>query len=115
MKSFETIRNDNSKILKTHIVIEIIAKILKQKIFKFFYKFKNVFNFKKIENFLFHRVYDHKIEFIDDFLKTKYIFYRLKNSKKLKKKFINFNNVFFVSFILFVIISNELLKLYVDY
>ena len=126
LKLLKAIRNNISKNLKIHIVIEIIATTLKQKIFKFFYKFKNVFNFKKIENLLFHRVYNYKIEFINDifaFFKNKIYFLLFKKfetlqkyfKKNLKKKFINFNNVFFVSFIFFVVKSNEQLKLYVNY
>ena len=92
----------------------------------FFYKFKNVFNFKKIENLSFYRVYNHKIEFIDDvfaFFKNKIYSLSFKKfetlqkyfKKNLKKKFINLNNIFFVSFIFFVVKLNEQLKLYIDY
>ena len=49
------------------------------------------------------------------FLKTKYIFYRLKNLKRYKIFFINLNNIFFVLFIFIVVKSNEQLKLFVDY
>ena len=90
MKSLETIRNDISKNLKIHIVIEIISTILKQKIFKFFHKFKNVFNFKKIENLSFYRVYNHKIEFIDDvfaFFKNKIYSLSFKKFETLQKYF----------------------------
>ena len=118
LKSLETTRNDISKNLKIHIVIEIISTILKQKIFKFFHKFKNVFNFKKIENLSFYRVYNHKIEFIVNvfaFFKNKIYFLSFKKfetlqkyfKKNFKKKFINFNNIFFVSLIFFVVKSNE--------
>ena len=126
LKSSKTTRNDNLKNLKIHIVIEIITKILKQKIFKFFHKFKNVLNLKKIENLSFYRVYNHKIEFIDEnfaLSKNKIYFLSFKKFetlqknfiKNLKKKFINLNNAFFASFILFVVKSNEQLKLCVDY
>ena len=126
LKSLETTRNNFSKNLKIHIVIDVISTILKQKIFKFFHKFKIVFNFKKIENLSSHRVYDHKIEFINDvfaFFKNKMYFLLSKKletlqkyfKKNFKKKFINFNNVFFVSFIFFVVKSNEQLKLCVNY
>ena len=126
LKSLETTRNDFSKNLKIHIVIDVISTILKQKIFKFFHKFKIVLNFKEIENLSFYRVYDYKIELINDvfaFSKNKMYFLSSKKletlqkyfKKKFKKKFINFNNIFFISFIFFVVKSNEQLKLYIDY
>ena len=112
--------------MKIHFVIEINTTIVKQKIFKFFYKFKNVFNFKKIENLSFYRIYNHKIDFINDifaFFKDKIYFLLFKKfetlqkcfKKNFKKKLISFNNVFFVSFIFFVVKSNEQLKLNVNY
>ena len=90
LKSFETIRNNISKNLKIHIVIEIILIILKQKFFKFFHKFKIIFNFKKIENLLFYRVYNYKIEFINDvftFFKNKIYFLLFKKLETLQKYF----------------------------
>ena len=52
LKSFETTRNNISKNLKIHFVIEIITTIVKQKISRFFHKFKNVLNFKKNREFV---------------------------------------------------------------
>ena len=81
---------------------------------------------KKIETFSRHDVYNHKIELTKDAIKfSRSRIYSL-FSKKLEtlnkylkknlfKKFINFNKIFFVSFILFVVKSNDQLKFCVNY
>ena len=90
LKSLETIRNNITKKLNIHIVIEIILATLKQKFLKFFHKFKNVFNFKKIENLSFYRVYNHKIKFIINvftFFNNKIYFLSFKKFETLQKYF----------------------------
>ena len=105
LKSLETTRNNITKKLNIHIVIEIIFATLKQKFFKFFHKFKNVFNFKKIENLSFYRVYNHKIEFIVDvfaFFKNKIFFLSFKKLETLQKYFKkNFKKNSLISIIFF--------------
>ena len=114
LKLFETTRNNISKNLKIHFVIKIIATILKQKFFEFFYKFKNVFNFKKIENLLFHRIYNYKIEFINNdfaFFKNKIYFYYLKNLKHCKnilKNILKRNSLISTMFFLFRLFFSSL-------
>ena len=57
-----------------------IVEKLKRKIFKFFKRFENVFNSKKIDKLFFHKFYDHKIELT-------------KNSNQLFR-----NRIYFLSF-----------------
>ena len=95
---------------------------------KFYFDFHNLlqtFDSITTKNFSFHRFYDHKIDFVDDFhimqSRIYSLFYlklmKLKKylEKNLKKNFINLNNVSFSSSILFVIKFNEKLHFYVDY
>ena len=97
-----------------------------RKCFKFLRKFKNVLNFKKIENLLIHDFYNYKIEIIDDFailFKIKMYFLSSKKwkilekylKKNLKKKFISFNKIEKIVFIFFVVKFNEQLKFCVNY
>ena len=93
---------------------------------EFLRKFKNVLNFKKIENLSIHDFYDYKIEFIDDFailFKFKMYFLSSKKweilkkylKKNLKKEFISLSKVERIAFIFFVVKFNEQLKFCVDY
>ena len=79
--------------------------------FDFFRKFKKKLNFKRIENLSNHKIYDHKIELIEDFIKffrnkvylllsKKFETLNIYFKKKFIKKFINFNkNLFLFLFI----------------
>ena len=101
-------------------------KKIKRKYLDILYKFESVLNFKKIESFFKYSFYNYKIELINDIFKlVRNKIYTLL-SKKLEtlnkyikknffKKFISFNKIFFVSFILFVIKFNKFLKFYVNY
>ena len=114
---------DFKKIFK---IMKAIVEELKRKIFDFLKRFESVLNFKKIDKLFFHRVYDHKIELIEN---SKQLFrnriYFLSSKKfeifqkyfhdNLQKEFINSNKIFYVSSILFVVKSNEQLRLCVDY
>ena len=84
-KFSKQISNSISNFLKIN---NVKMKKLIRKCFEFLRKFKNVLNFKKIENLSIHDFYDHKIEFIDDFailFKFKMYFLSSKKWKVLKK------------------------------
>ena len=90
-----------------------------------FHNLLKVFDFVVVEKFASHRFYNHKIKFIDDsnIVKSRVYFLsyvklqKLKKNfeKNLRKDFINFNNFFYSSSILFVIKFNDALKFCVDY
>ena len=110
LKSLETTQNDITKKLNIHIVIEITFVTLKQKIIKFFHKFKNVLNFKKSRICCFIEfiiIKSNSLSTFLRFLKTKYIFCRLKNLRRCKnisKNFLKRNlsiSIIFFSFRLF--------------
>ena len=107
-------------------IMKAIVEKLKRKISDFFKRFESVLNFKKIDKLFFHKVYDHKIELTKN---SNQLFrsrvYSLSFKKfeilqkyfheNLQKEFINFNKILYVSFILFVVKSNEQFRLCVDY
>ena len=112
--------------LKLNALLSLIIKKIKRKCLDFLHKFESVLNFKKIETFLRHDDYDHKIELTRDaikFFRSRVYFFSSKKletlnkylKKNLFKKFINFNKTLFVSSILFVVKSNEQLRLCVNY
>ena len=114
----------NSK--KTFKIMKAIIDKLKRKIFDFFKRFENVFNFKKIDKLFFHKFYDHKIELIEksiQLFRNRIYFLSFKKFEILQKyfhenfqkKFINSNKTFYVSFILFVVKSNDQFRLCVNY
>ena len=100
-------------------------KEIKTKLYFDFYNSLQTFDSITIKNFLFHRFYDYKIDFIDDFHTMRnrvyFLFYlkliKLKKylEENLRKNFINFNNVSFFSLILFIIKFNEEFCFCVDY
>ena len=107
------------KVLK---IMKAVVEKLERKISDFLKRFESVLNFKKIDKLFSHRVYDHKIELIED---SKQLFrsriYSLSFKKfetfqkyfhdNLQKKFINSSKTLYVSSILFVVKSNEQLRL----
>ena len=114
---------DLKKALK---IMKAIIEKLERKVSDFLKRFESVFNLKKIDKLFFHRVYDHKIELIED---SKQLFrsrvYSLSSKKfetsqkyfhdNFQKEFINSSKTLYVSSILFVVKSNEQLRLCVDY
>ena len=100
-------------------------KEIKAKFYFDFHDLLQTFDSIITENLLFHRFYDHKIDFVDDFHTMRNriysLFYlklmKLKKflEKNLRKSFISFSNVSFFSLILFVIKFNEELHFCVDY
>ena len=100
-------------------------KKIKIKFYLNFHDLLQTFDFITTENFLFHRFYDYKIDFVDDFHMMQNQIYSLSYlklmklkkylKKNLKKNFINFNNVLFFSSILFVIKFNEKFRFYINY
>ena len=107
-----------SKFSKINVIQQLTLKKIKCKCFDFFRKFEKTLNFKKVENFSNHEIYNHKIELIENFIKfSRSKIYSLLSKKletlniyfkkKFNKKFINFNKVSFVFVILFIIKFNE--------
>ena len=100
-------------------------KEIKAKFHFNFHDLLQTFDSITTENFLSHRFYDHKIDFVNDFHtmwnRVYSLFYlklmKLKKylEKNLRKNFINFNNALFFSSILFVIKFNEEFHFCVDY
>ena len=114
----------NSK--KTLRIMKAIIKKLKRKISDFFKRFESVLNFKKIDKLFSHRFYDHKIELIEKSTQlSRNRIYSLSSRKletlqkyfheNFQKKFINSNKIFYVSFILFAVKSNDQFRLCVNY
>ena len=107
-------------------IMKTIVEKLKRKISEFFKRFENVLNSKKTNKLFFHRFYDHKIEFTknsNQLFRNRIYSLSLKKFEilqkylhdNLQKKFINSSKTFYVSLILFVVKSNEQLRLCVDY
>ena len=103
---------------ETFKIMKAIVEKLKRKISDFLKRFENVLNFKKIDKLFFHRVYDHKIELTknsNQLFRNRIYSLSFKKfetlqkylHKNLQKEFINFNKILYVSFILFVVKSNE--------
>ena len=112
--------------LKLNALLSLTIEKIKRKCFDFSHKFESVLNLKKIETFSRHDVYDHKIELTRDAIKLSRSRVYFLLSKKLEtlnkylkknlfKEFINFNKILFVLFILFVVKSNDQLRLCVNY
>ena len=100
-------------------------KKIKAKLHFDFHDLLQAFDSIIIENLLFYRFYDHKINLVDDShtmrSRVYFLFYlklmKLKKylKKNFRKSFINFNNISFFSSILFVIKFNKKLRFCVDY
>ena len=98
--------------------MKTIVEKLKRKVFDFFKRFENVFNFKKIDKLFFHKFYDHKIELTKNSIQlfqSRVYFSSFKKFENFQKEFINFNKTFYVSFILFVVKSNDQFRLCENY
>ena len=108
---------------KTLIRDEILAKLLIE-----YYNYTDVFDRTKANKLLSHRLYNYKLEFIDNYNKIELsksriylIFnYKLEQVKKyldehLKKRFIVLSHISFISSILFAEKPNEELRFYIDY
>ena len=102
---------------------EILAKLLIE-----YYDYADVFDRTKADKLLSHRLYNYKLEFIDDYNKIGLsksriysIFgYKLEQVKKyldkhLKKRFIVLSYILFVSSVLFAEKPNRELRFYVNY
>ena len=100
-------------------------KKIKAKFYFDFHDLLQTFNSITTKNLLFHRFYDHKINFVDDLYTMRSRVYSLSYLKlmelkkylkeNLRKNFISFNNALFFSSILFIIKFNEELRFYVNY
>ena len=111
---------------KTLKIMKAIVEELKRKVFDFLKRFEIVLNLKKVDKLFSHRFYDHKIELIEDLtqlFRSRVYFLSFKKfeilqkylHENLQKEFINSNKTFYVSFILFVVKSNDQLRLCVNY
>ena len=107
-------------------IMKAIIEKLKRKILDFLKRFENVLNLKKIDKLSFHKFYDHKIKLTKNSIQLfRNRIYSLSFKKfeilqkyfheNLQKEFINSSKTFYVSFILFVVKSNDQLRLCVDY
>ena len=114
---------DFKKIFK---IMKAIVEELKRKVFDFFKRFEIVLNLKKADKLFFHKFYDHKIELIENSIqlfRSRVYFLSFKKFETLQKyfhenfqkEFINSSKTFYVSLILFVVKSNDQLRLCVDY
>ena len=111
---------------KALVIMKAIINELERKISDFLKRFENVLNSKKTKNLFSHRLYDHKIELIDDSTQlSRNKVYSL-FSKKLEtfqkylhenfqKDFISSSKTFYVSSILFAVKFNDQLKMCVNY
>ena len=97
-----------------------------KKISKYFKQLFEIFDFQKTIKLSSYRFYDHKIEFLNDnntlFRSRIYFLFKFKLQKFKKylknnhqKNFIVFNQIAYVSSILFAIKFNDQLRLYVNY
>ena len=113
------------EILKHEQVKSILECIIK-KLSKYFKHLSKVFNFQKAIKISSHRFYDHKIKLLNDnnalFRNRMYFLFKFKFMKLqkylknfLKKNFIVFNQIAYVSSILFAIKFNDQLRLCVNY
>ena len=114
---------DFKKVLK---IMKAIIEKLKRKIFDFLKRFESVLNLKEVEKLSSHKFYDHKIELTEKSIQLfRSRIYSLSSKKfetlqkyfheNFQKEFINSNKTLYVSFILFVVKSNEQFRLCVDY
>ena len=114
---------DFKKVLKN---MKAIVEKLKRKVFDFLKRFEIVLNLKKIDKLSSYRFYDHKIELIENSTQfsrsriyslsfRKFEIFQKYLHENLQKEFINSNKTLYVSFILFVVKSNDQLRLYVNY
>ena len=102
-----------------------IFKILKKKIFSKYHNYFDIFDRIQINQLLFHRNNNHKIEFLKDIRSSQsriyWMFsYKFKKIKKyfiqnLFKNFITFNEALYFSSILFAMKINKDFRFYFDY
>ena len=114
---------DFKKALK---IMKAIVEKLERKISDFLKRFESVLNFKKADKLSSHRFYDHKIELTKNSAQlSRSRVYSLSSKKfeafqkylheNLQKEFISSSKAFYASFILFVVKSNDQLRLCVNY
>ena len=113
------------EILKHEQVKSIFERIMK-KVSKYFRHLSKIFNSQKTIKLFSHKFYDHKIEFLNNsnalFRNRMYFLFELKFmklkkylKKNLQKNFIVFNQIAYISSILFVVKFNDQLRLCVNY
>ena len=111
------------KVLK---IMKAIVEKLERKISDFLKQFESVLNFKKIDKLSSYKFYDHKIKLTKNSAQlSRNRVYSLSFKKfeilqkylheNLQKEFINLSKAFYVSFILFVVKSNDQIRLCVNY
>ena len=117
-------KNSNFATINT-ITKEILNNIIK-KVFNCLKYIFELFDLKRAKNLSFYRLYNYKIEFIENFknlLRSRVYFLFVRKfqtfqkylKKNLRKDFISSSNILFASPILFVVTSNDLLRLCVNY
>ena len=113
------------KILK-HEQVKLILERIMKKMSKYFRHLSKIFDSQKIIKLFSHRLYDHKIELLNDnntlFRSRMYSLFELKFrklkkylKKNLQKKFIVFSQTTYVLLVLFAIKFNDQLRLCVNY
>ena len=132
--AFETLQTNSEslkiavmikKILK-HEQIKFILERIMKKMSKYFRHLSKIFDFQQIIKLFSHRLYDHKIELLNDnstlFRSRMYSLFELKLKKfkkylkkNLQKRFIVFSQTTYVSLVLFAVKFNDQLRLCVNY
>ena len=116
----------NSNFVAINIITKKTLNNIMKKIFNCLKYIFKLFDLKKAKDLSFYRLYNYKIEFIENLKnlsrnKIYLLFVRKLQTfqkylkKNLRKNFINSSNTLFASLILFVVKSNDLLRLCVNY
>ena len=122
----ETLSKNTLELKKALAIMKATIEKLERTISEFLKRFESVLNLKKIDKLFSHRFYDHQIELIESFAQLfrsrvySLSFKKLETLQKyfhenLQKEFISSSKTSYVSSILFVVKSNEQLRLCVDY
>ncbi len=121
----KTARNKFEDVNLQELSHEKILKEVKAKLSLKYHDYLNVFDRAMIDQLLSHRLYDHKIELINERTSSQsrlyhmfdYKLQKMKNYliKHLNKSFISFNSISYASLILFVEKKDDSLHFCVDY
>ena len=117
--------DDYEKFFVKHKKASVIIKKLKQKMFKEFHEYINVWNSKLMNKISFRKKWNHVINFIQnvkssfkktyDFSKKQIIVVKKYIDDMLKKKYIKFNTSKYVAFVLIIKKLNDKLRVCMNY
>ncbi len=121
----KTARNKSENVNLQELSHEEILKEVKAKLSLKYHDYLDVFDRAMTDQLLFHRLYDHKIELIDErtssqsrlYHMSDYKLQKMKNYliKHLNKSFISFSSILYASLILFIEKKDDSLRFCVDY